>query len=471
MPMLKDLLRLMDAKIFKPENDTHEKLLELQAARIKRLLLAFMISSQITCGMWALKPLFDDADRKFPFDMWMPVSPEDAVQYYIGYAFQLGTICISAYMYFGVDSVTFSSVIFGCAQIDIIKDKLMSSENLHRVLYKCYWYEQDVKFKRDLCFAMMRISRPLFLRAGHYIILSRQTFVAILRMSYSYFAVLNQAQILAAQALKIKRLCLFFLTSATTTCTLWAMIPLFDDASKRSFPFRIWMPVTPLKSPDYELGYLYQMVSIYISAFLFISVDSVAVCMIMFGCAELEIIMDKIQMIQSIFDSNQSDEGRKEVIKMNNKLLDECIKQHQMVGRLIQLCEDTYHANIFFQLSGTVAIICNIGLRISIVEKNSVQFFSMLNYMVTMLSQLFLYCWCGHELTIRSENLREWLYQCPWYEQDTKFKRSLFIAMERMKKPIIFKAGHYISLSRPTFVAILRCSYSYFAVLNRVNTE
>ncbi|CAH0689997.1 unnamed protein product [Spodoptera exigua] len=463
MPMLKDLLRLMDAKIFKPENDTHEKispirLLELQAARIKRLLLAFMISSQITCGMWALKPLFDDADRKFPFDMWMPVSPEDAVQYYIGYAFQLGTICISAYMYFGVDSVTFSSVIFGCAQIDIIKDKLMSSEDLHRVLYKCYWYEQDVKFKRDLCFAMMRISRPLFLRAGHYIILSRQTFVAV-DPSYVLFLLRSFESSSVRKRDEAKN----FSSSSSEDKAVMFVLP--DECHDHL------MPVTPLKSPDYELGYLYQMVSIYISAFLFISVDSVAVCMIMFGCAELEIIMDKIQKIQSIFDSNQSDEGRKEVIKMNNKLLDECIKQHQMVGRLIQLCEDTYHANIFFQLSGTVAIICNIGLRISIVEKNSVQFFSMLNYMVTMLSQLFLYCWCGHELTIRSENLREWLYQCPWYEQDTKFKRSLFIAMERMKKPIIFKAGHYISLSRPTFVAILRCSYSYFAVLNRVNTE
>ncbi|PZC71821.1 hypothetical protein B5X24_HaOG200920 [Helicoverpa armigera] len=264
-------------------------------------------------------------------------------------------------------------------------------------------------------------------------------------------------KILAAQARKIKRLCLFFLTSATTTCTLWAMIPL--------------MPVTPLKSPDYELGYLYQMVSIYISAFLFISVDSVAVSMIMFGCAQLEIIMDKIQKIKYVFESADSEEGRRKIIKTNNEFLVECIKQHQTVERFIQLCEDTYHANIFFQLTGTVAIICNIGLRISIVEPNSVQFFSMLNYMVTMLSQLFLYCWCGHELTIRSENLREWLYQCPWYEQDTKFKRALFIAMERMKKPIIFKAGHYISLSRPTFVAILRCSYSYFAVLNRVNTE
>ncbi|CAH0594059.1 unnamed protein product [Chrysodeixis includens] len=278
-------------------------------------------------------------------------------------------------------------------------------------------------------------------------------------------------KILAAQATKIRRLCLFFLTSATTTCTLWAMIPLFDDASKRSFPFRIWMPVTPLRSPGYEIGYVYQMVSIYISAFLFISVDSVAVCMIMFGCAQLEIIMDKTEKIQNVPLSAKSKGNRDESIKNNNKLLVECIKQHQTVERFIQLCEDTYHANIFFQLTGTVVIICNIGLRISIVEHDSVQFASMLNYMVTMLSQLFLYCWCGHELTIRSENLRDWLYLCPWYEQDIKFARALWIAMERMKKPIIFKAGHYISLSRPTFVSILRCSYSYFAVLNRVNTE
>ncbi|CAB3246338.1 unnamed protein product [Arctia plantaginis] len=126
------------------------------------------------------------------------------------------------------------------------------------------------------------------------------------------------------------------------------------------------MPVTPTKSPHYELGYLYQMISIYISAFLFIGVDSVAVTMIMFGCAQLDIIIDKLK---------------------------------------------------------------------------------------------------------KSENLREWLYQSPWYEQNMKFCRALWIAMERMKKPIVFKAGHYISLSRPTFVAILRCSYSYYTVLNRAKNE
>lgn len=59
------------------------------------------------------------------------------------------------------------------------------------------------------------------------------------------------------------------------------------------------MPVTPESSPSYELGYLYQMGAIYISAVLFIAIDSVALCMIMFGCAQLEIVMDKLQQVHT----------------------------------------------------------------------------------------------------------------------------------------------------------------------------
>ncbi|XP_048478062.1 odorant receptor Or1 [Plutella xylostella] len=277
---------------------------------------------------------------------------------------------------------------------------------------------------------------------------------------------------LSLLAVRIPRLCLFFMTSALTTCTLWAMIPLFDNQGRRSFPFRIWMPVTPERSPQYQLGYLYQVAAIYISAFLFIAVDSVAVCMIMFGCAELDIIMDKVTKLQKVpLSAKLKHTERTELLDKNYKLFVDCIRHHQGVIEFMVKVENNFHANIFFQLSGSVAIICITGLRISIVSPDSVQFFSMCNYMVTMLSQLFLYCWCGHELTIRSEKLREVVYQCPWYQQGTRFKRLLWITMERMKKPIIFKAGHYIPLSRQTFIAILRSSYSYFAVLNQANSK
>ncbi|CAG4984530.1 unnamed protein product [Colias eurytheme] len=269
-----------------------------------------------------------------------------------------------------------------------------------------------------------------------------------------------------------KNLCAVFLTSAITTCTLWAIMPLFDTAETRFFPFKIWMPVDPEKSPHYEIGYVYQMISIYISALLFFAVDSTALSMIIFGCAELEIIIDKVKKLQSIpMSMRLKEDVCKQMENENNKLLNECIQQHQAVVKFIEMVENTYHANIFFQLSGTVGIICIIGLRITITEPSSVQFYSMLNYMVTMLSQLFLYCWCGNELTTKSQELREYLYLCPWYDQNAKFRRSLIIVMERMKRPIIFRAGHYIPLSRPTFVSILRSSYSYFAVLNQTKNK
>jgi hypothetical protein len=56
----------------------------------------------------------------------MPLTHEHSPQYEVGFSFQLVTICISAYMYFGVDSVTFSLIIFACAQLDIIKNKIIS---------------------------------------------------------------------------------------------------------------------------------------------------------------------------------------------------------------------------------------------------------------------------------------------------------------------------------------------------------
>nr|AXY83402.1 putative odorant receptor 16 [Conopomorpha sinensis] len=133
--MCRSLLGQMASDVFKPENKNQELINKRQAIRIKRLLLAFMVSSQATCGLWALKPLFDDnvnGSREFPFRMWMPVDTNQSPHYEIGYACQLLAISMSAYMYFGVDSVALSMVIFGCAQMEVIKDKLMTIKIVNR---------------------------------------------------------------------------------------------------------------------------------------------------------------------------------------------------------------------------------------------------------------------------------------------------------------------------------------------------
>ncbi|XP_052744219.1 odorant receptor Or1-like [Bicyclus anynana] len=274
--------------------------------------------------------------------------------------------------------------------------------------------------------------------------------------------------ILKVQATRIKRLLLAFMISSQTTCGLWALKPLFDDAGSRNFPFDMWMPVKPEYSPDYELGYTFQLVTICMSAYMYFGVDSVALSMVIFACAQVDIIKDKILSIKPIEAKYERDaEGKKEILSENYSKLIECIKHHQAIVSFTKLVEDAYHTFLLFQLVGSVGLICMSALRILVVDWRSMQFFSILTYLSVMISQLFVSCWCGHELTATSENLPTVLYTCAWYEQDVRFIRTLCFAMMCMKQPLVLRAGHYISLSRQTFVSILRMSYSYFAVLNQ----
>nr|WCC57503.1 odorant receptor 46 [Papilio machaon] len=278
----------------------------------------------------------------------------------------------------------------------------------------------------------------------------------------------EHVRILKWHAVRIKRLLLAFMISSQTTCGLWALKPLFDDAGSRKFPFDMWMPVKPDHYLQYELGYAFQLITICMSAYMYFGVDSVTVSMVIFGCAQIDIIKDKILKVIKSFKTKDDDPSeRNKYSERNYHKLIECIKQHQGVVTFTRLVEDAFHTFLFFQLIGSVGLICMSALRILVVDWRSLQFASIVTYLSVMISQLFVSCWCGHELTATSEDLHTVLYKCAWYEQDLKFKRALCFVMMRMSRPIVVKAGHYVPLSRQTFVSILRMSYSYFAVLNQ----
>ncbi|CAH4031489.1 unnamed protein product [Pieris brassicae] len=323
---VRELCQQMNNEVFRPTCVVHERILQIRANNIKRLLLCFIGAAQMTCLAWgvAALPLFDNGSRKFPFVMWMPVKSDSSPQYEIGFLFQELTICTSAMIYYGVDSVAFSMVIFACAQMEIIMEKILS---------------------------VQRVSRE--------------------HVSHLY-------------VLSIDRNCWYY-----------------SDECVSHFGTVVWGNIDKVSEASYLLF------------------TQASVC-----------------YKTTVFMMNKNN------LKKLIKFMEVGIFAPQTIGheKFIELVEDTYHANIFFQLSGSVGIICIIGLRIVITEPSSVQFYSMLNYMLTILSQLFLYCWCGNELT----------------SMNIQFRRSLIIAMERMKRPIIFKAGRYIPLSRPTFISIVR---------------
>ncbi|XP_045528222.1 odorant receptor Or1-like [Pieris brassicae] len=270
-------------------------------------------------------------------------------------------------------------------------------------------------------------------------------------------------RILQIRANNIKRLLLCFIGAAQMTCLAWgvAALPLFDNGS-RKFPFVMWMPVKSDSSPQYEIGFLFQELTICTSAMIYYGVDSVAFSMVIFACAQMEIIMEKILSVIL-----KNDGFLTKHYLNGNKILIECVKHYQAVITFKELVENTFHIYMFFQLIGTVGIIVMSAFRILVLKNESFQFISTIIYVIVMVSQIYLCCWCGHELTATNEKLHKVLYMSLWYEQDVKFQRALCFMMARIERPLVLRAGHYISLSRQTFVGILRMSYSYIAVLNQ----
>ncbi|XP_077293973.1 odorant receptor 10-like [Arctopsyche grandis] len=120
-------------------------------------------------------------------------------------------------------------------------------------------------------------------------------------------------------------------------------------------------------------------------------------------------------------------------------------------------------------------ILCSLTLCTTLFQATlygfSFRMFSMLEYVLAMMTQLLLFYWHSNEVIIEVEKLAFALYSCNWFDENKSFKTNLIILGEGLKLPIKFTVGPFQTMSLPTFVAILRASYSYFALLRQTQEK
>ncbi|XP_049871330.1 odorant receptor 94b-like [Pectinophora gossypiella] len=93
----------------------------------------------------------------------------------------------------------------------------------------------------------------------------------------------------------------------------------------------------------------------------------------------------------------------------------------------------------------------------------------MLMYMSCIITELFLYCYYGHEVNWESACIIESAYKMDWLELSVKHRKDLIIFMERIKRPLQPMAGAFIPLSNNTFISVMRSSYTFFVFLKNTH--
>ncbi|KAK5647664.1 hypothetical protein RI129_002556 [Pyrocoelia pectoralis] len=220
---------------------------------------------------------------------------------------------------------------------------------------------------------------------------------------------------------------------------LYLVYPMVDHKSL-PFPF-------PLELGVYRyFMYAFQIVTVGIGAWNNSSIDTLTTSLMGISAAQLDILYEKIIRIQ-----NEAPENGNKNDKNVLKVLRQCVKHH----------------NAIIQLSASIKMYRYIKFMVYIFIIGTInsQFIMLLNYIIILMIQLFIYCWYGNEIMIKSVQIGEACYKIDWYNRDKSVGQFLFIIMERSKRPLTVTTVKLSTLSLTSFKSLLQWSYSCLTLL------
>ncbi|XP_057323747.1 uncharacterized protein LOC130666610 [Microplitis mediator] len=289
----------------------------------------------------------------------------------------------------------------------------------------------------------------------------------------------------------------------------------FGFNQKVGLPFKTYYIINTAISPNHELAVIFQS---YLAAYcitLVIASDMLIISFIRWSTMQFAALTSNYQNCNSKFVKRATLVSPKETFDILNKfkamkitdedmeihrflLFDEneleenvndsfssrfitCIKNHQRLMKVIQDLNATFSTYMLLQFATSLTIICLNGFQLVLNlnnDKNFMQsFFFYAIFMAGMLQELFVFCWFGNEFTWMTNSLsyNQWLSgweyvndentNCNHNSNNNKLSNLITISMIQTIRPLEFKAVGLFTLSMPTFLSVVKSSYSALALL------
>ncbi|RZB40789.1 7tm 6 domain containing protein [Asbolus verrucosus] len=243
----------------------------------------------------------------------------------------------------------------------------------------------------------------------------------------------------------------------------WSTYPIFDNSVKKyRLPFLAWYPYNTKISPYYEITYVYQVFGIIFLATTAVSVDNLIAALNVYIGAQFDILCDDVLHLYDVTN---------EITNFSEKLI-KCVMHHQLI------LEFAKNSNCFFNwivlgqffISGITIGITMFQLTTQVVPLTS-EFFSLVSFIMAIIVEIFMYCWFGNEVELKSRNILYAAFKSNWIDTSKEVKKNMIFFILRCQRPLKMSALNLFYLSLDTFMKILRASWSYFALLYQVGSR
>ncbi|KAF2890455.1 hypothetical protein ILUMI_15718, partial [Ignelater luminosus] len=128
----------------------------------------------------------------------------------------------------------------------------------------------------------------------------------------------------------------------------------------------------------------------------------------------------------------------------------------------------TFSTAFLIQLLISLFITCLIGFTLILIPITSIDFGVIALFFVAASTELIMFCSAGNEVTLQSEQIGDACYMSHWVDCGPSVRKTLFIIMERAKRPFRMSAAGFVFLSLDTLVSVFKSAFSYFTVLRQM---
>ncbi|KAF3054313.1 Odorant receptor 067 [Nylanderia fulva] len=213
------------------------------------------------------------------------------------------------------------------------------------------------------------------------------------------------------------------------------------------------------KSPQFELTYLSQFISLLLAMIIYMSIDTFFVFVIFHVCGQLENFRRRLI---NLIPGKDFDKVLNNNVITHLKLI-RYVNNIKNIFTLMILGSIMYFA-IVFCLAGFVLLV-EINTNEKINAENFLQICYMMVEIITLLLQMFFYCYAGELIIEQCETIYRTVYDLEWYKWKSKQARNLIIIMIRVQEPFRITAGNIVPLTMTTFCSLLKTSAGYISFL------
>ncbi|CAD6241304.1 GSCOCT00002631001.3-RA-CDS [Cotesia congregata] len=148
-----------------------------------------------------------------------------------------------------------------------------------------------------------------------------------------------------------------------------------------------------------------------------------------------------------------------------------CIRQHQKIITIVDDLNIIFGGYMFLQVVTSTGLICLNGFQVIVCKDSS----TVVRYIINLIAsfiQLLFWCWYGNKFVSMADTLITSQWMSRWENSfSPSIKNLLVISMIQSLRPLEFHALGLIRFTIPTFVDIVKKSYSVFILLKRTISD